>query len=61
MDHEEILVPNEGLVMVVNLGHDRVSYLNLWSSVVSSSLPVATSRTPSWQSELKWNSVISSS
>jgi len=59
MDHQQILVSNESFIVVMNFCHDGVSNLHFWLSAVILSLPVATSWSPSWKDELKWNSVIS--
>ena len=59
MDHQEILVSHESVIPVMNFCHDRVSDFDFWFSLVFFLLPVATSRSPSWKNELKWNGVIS--
>jgi len=61
MDHQQILVSNESFIVVMNFCHDGVSNLHFWLSAIILSLPVATSWSPSWKDELKWNSVISGS
>jgi len=59
MDHQQILVSNESVIVVMNFCHDGVSNLNFWLSAIILFLPVATSWSPIWKDELKWNSVIS--
>ena len=59
MDHEEILVSDEGSVMIVDFCHDRISYLNFRFSIIVLFLPVATSWCPVRKSELKWDCIVS--
>jgi len=59
VDHQEILVSNESVIPVINFGHDRVSYFDFWFSEIIFPLPIATSRSPHWKNELKWNGIIS--
>jgi hypothetical protein len=59
MDNKKILVSDKRSIMVVNLCHDGISYLNFWLSLIVLSLPVATSWCPVRKSEFEWNGVVS--